>query len=331
MSADQNAPGGFHHAQDKLTFLLSLVPYLIQQTQVSVSDAARHFGVSQQTIREAVLLIAVSGVPGSDSNYQHGDLFDIDWDAFDENEIIITQLVAIDDSPRFSAREASALIAGLQYLSSLPENADRAAVASLMTKLSRGASAQPSPLAVEDTGSDATLALIRESVTAGVQLEFDYLGARGIRERRRVDPLRVESMDADWYLRGWDHLRGAVRTFRLDRISNPRVSDEPISHSAADVALPDTLFESSADDLVVTVDVTNSAAALLADYIPDGAVREQLEGRVRTTVRVSHYHGLKRLMASMPGVATVVEPAEARRVVAEWAAAGAARYEEQGS
>jgi len=27
----------------------------------------------------------------------------------------------------------------------------------------------------------------------------------------------------------------------------------------------------------------------------------------------------------------VVEPAEARRVVAEWAAAGAARYEEQGS
>jgi proteasome accessory factor C len=157
------------------------------------------------------------------------------------------------------------------------------------------------------------------------------LGARGTRERRRVDPLRVESMDADWYLRGWDHLRGAVRTFRLDRISNPRVSEQPISHSAADVALPDTLFESSADDLVVTVDVTNSAAALLADYIPDGAVREQLEGRVRTTVRVSHYHGLKRLMASMSGVATVVEPAEARRVVAEWAAAGAARYEEQGS
>jgi len=320
------------HAQEKLTFLLSLVPYLIERERVSVAEVADHFGVDAEQIREAVRLIAVSGVPGETSTYQYEDLFDIAWDDFEDNDqIVLTNQVALDDSPRFSAREAAALIAGLQYLSALPENADRAAVASLMTKLSRGASAQPSPLAVEDTGSDATLALIRESVTAGVQLEFDYLGARGIRERRRVDPLRVESMDADWYLRGWDHLRGAVRTFRLDRISNPRVSDEPISHSAADVALPDTLFESSADDLVVTVDVTNSAAALLADYIPDGAVREQLEGRVRTTVRVSHYHGLKRLMASMPGVATVVEPAEARRVVAEWAAAGAARYEEQGS
>jgi proteasome accessory factor C len=320
------------HAQEKLTFLLSLVPYLIERERVSVAEAAEHFGVDAEQIREAVRLIAVSGVPGETSTYQYEDLFDIAWDDFEDNDqIVLTNQVALDDSPRFSAREAAALIAGLQYLSALPENADRAAVASLMTKLSRGASAQPSPLAVEDTGSDATLLLIRESVTAGVQLEFDYLGARGTRERRRVDPLRVESMDADWYLRGWDHLRGAVRTFRLDRISNPRVSEQPISHRAADVALPDTLFESSADDLVVTVDVTNSAAALLADYIPDGAVREQLEGRVRTTVRVSHYHGLKRLMASMSGVATVVEPAEARRVVAEWAAAGAARYEEQGS
>lgn len=320
------------HAQEKLTFLLSLVPFLIERERVSVTEVAEHFAVDPEQIREAVRLIAVSGVPGETNTYQYEDLFDIAWDDFEDNDqIVLTNQVALDDSPRFSAREAAALIAGLQYLSSLPENADRAAVASLMAKLSRGASAHPSPLAVERTESDATLALIRESVAGGTQLEFDYLGSRGQRERRRVDPLRVESMDADWYLRGWDHLRSAVRTFRLDRISNPRVSSEPISHRASDVTLPDTLFETSDDDLVVTVDVANSAVALLADYIPDGADREQLDGKVRTTLRVSHYHGLKRLMASMPGVATVVDPPEARRAVAEWAAAGAARYQEDPS
>jgi len=314
-------------AQEKLTFLLSLVPFLIERERVSVADVAAHFAVHPEQIREAVRLIAVSGVPGETSTYQYEDLFDIAWDDFEENDqIVLTNQVALDDSPRFSAREAAALIAGLQYLSALPENADRTAVASLMTKLSRGASAHPSQLAVEGSESDATLALIRASVAGGVQLEFDYLGARGERERRRLDPLRVESMDADWYLRGWDHLRQAVRTFRLDRISNPRVTEEPVSHHAADISLPDTLFEPSADDLVVTVDVTSAAAALLADYIPDGAERTEVEGRVRTTVRVSHYHGLKRLIASMPGVATVVAPPEARAAVADWAAAGAARY-----
>jgi proteasome accessory factor C len=314
-------------AQDKLTFLLSLVPYLIERDRVSVTEVAAHFGVKPQQIRDAVRLIAVSGVPGETTTYQSEDLFDIAWDDFEQNDqIVLTNQVAIDDSPRFSAREASALIAGLQYLSSLPENADRAAIASLTSKLSQGASSVPSQVAVEGSETDATLALIRESVASGVQLQFDYLSSRGADVQRRVDPLRVESVDADWYLRGWCHLREAVRTFRLDRMSNPIVTTEPISHNAGDVALPDTLFEPSAEDLLVTIDIAAAAEGLLADYVPDGALRSEHDGRVRTSVRVSHYHGLKRLIASMPGVATVVEPAEARAAVAEWAAAGAAQY-----
>ena len=315
-------------AQDKLAFLLSLVPYLMDHDRVKVADAAAHFGVPPEQIREAVRLIGVSGIPGETAMYQHGDLFDIAWDSFeDEDEIVLTNLVAIDDSPRFSAREAAALIAGLQYLSALPENADRAAIASLMSKLSRGASAEPVPVAVEASETDETLALLRTSVERGVQIEFDYVNSTGLAERRRVDPLRVESMDADWYVRGWCHLREAVRTFRLDRISNPVVTTEPITRGPRDVRLPDVLFEDTPDDLLVTIDVAAAAASLLADYVPDGATTTQEhEGRVRTTIRVSHFHGLKRLIASMPGVATVVSPPEARAVIAEWAAAGAARY-----
>ena len=322
--ADKTPP---RHAQDKLAFLLSLVPYLMDHDRVSVAEAASHFGVPESQIRDAVRLIGVSGIPGETTMYQHGDLFDIAWDDFEDNDqIVLTNMVAIDDSPRFSAREAAALIAGLQYLSALPEHADRSAIATLSSKLSRGASAEPSQVAVEASETDATLALIRESVATGVQVEFDYRNSRGEAERRRVDPLRVESVDADWYLRGWCHLREAVRTFRLDRISDPVLTSESITHGARDVALPDSLFEGSVDDLLVTIDVSPDGVPLLSDYIPEGATSETVDGLVRTTVRVSHYHGLKRLIASMPGVATVVSPDEARAVVAEWAAAGAARY-----
>jgi proteasome accessory factor C len=318
-------------ARDKLAFLLSLVPWLMDHDGATVSETAAHFGVPPEQIRDAVNLIAVSGIPGETDSYQHEDLFDINWDAFEErDEIVLTNLVAIDDSPRFSAREAAALIAGLQYLSSLPENADRASIANLMNKLSRGASATPSQVSVEGGEADAalasTLALIRESVDRGVQLELDYLTSAGERERRRVDPLRIESFDDDWYLRGWCHLREAVRTFRLDRISDAVITDAPIEHRADDVRLPDRLFESSPQDLEVTIEVAAAAMPLIADYIPDGATSTEVDGRIRTTLRVSHYHGLKRLLASMPGVATVVAPPSARAAVAEWAAAGVARY-----
>ena len=314
-------------ATDKLAFLLSLVPWLIDHTEVSVAETATHFGMTEQQIREAVMLIAVSGIPGETHQYQDGDLFDIAWDRFEDNdEIVLTHLVAIDDSPRFSGREAAALIAGLQYLSALPENADRGAIDSLMAKLARGASARPSEVAVEAGETDAALSLIREAVATSVQVEFDYVNSRGEHEHRHADPLRIESVDTDWYLRAWCHLRGAVRIFRLDRVSALAVTARPIEHQSGDVPLPDELFEGSADDLIVTVDVTPAALSLIADYIPDDAGRIAVRDLVRTSVRVSHHHALMRLVAGLPGMVTVVEPPEARRAVAEWAAAGAARY-----
>lgn len=315
------------HASDKLAFILALVPYLMDHSRISVAEVANHFAVPEQAVRNAVSLIAVSGVPGETGTYQHSDLFDVAWDDFlDNDQIVLTNLVAIDDSPRFSGREAAALIAGLQYLSALPENADRSAIASLMAKLARGASASPSQVAVEGTTTDATLSVIRESVTAGVQIDFDYLNARGERERRLVDPLRIESLDADWYLRGWCHLREAVRTFRLDRISDPQRSDKPIAFHTTDIDLPTTLFEGSTDDIEVTLELPTAALGLLSDYIGDSRVTEHSPGIVRTTIGLAHLHQLKRLICSMPGVVAVVAPAEARAVVAEWASAAAARY-----
>ncbi|MEO6117302.1 MAG: WYL domain-containing protein, partial [Pseudolysinimonas sp.] len=49
-------------ARDKLAFLLSLVPYLMDHDRVRVADAASHFGVPPEQIREAVRLIGVSGI-----------------------------------------------------------------------------------------------------------------------------------------------------------------------------------------------------------------------------------------------------------------------------
>nr|WP_157887812.1 WYL domain-containing protein [Frondihabitans sp. PAMC 28766] len=293
---------------------------------VSVAEAAAHFGVLEKQIRGAVELIAVSGIPGETTQYQHGDLFDIAWDDFEQNDVIVlTNLVAIDDSPRFSAREAAALIAGLQYLSSLPENADRQAIASLQSKLSRGASSAPSQVAVENSETNELLSLVRRAVEEGVQIEFDYSGVRGQSERRRVDPLRVESVDADWYLRGYDHLREAVRTFRLDRISGAAVSDAAITHRASDVSLPEKLFEGSPDDVVVTVEIDQAASSLLADYAPDD-VEPAGPGRCRMRLRVNQFGSLARLVAGLPGRAVVVEPPSARAAVADWASRASRLY-----
>ncbi|MRG58423.1 WYL domain-containing protein [Agromyces sp. CFH 90414] len=313
-------------APDQLVFLLSLVPYLLEQRVVDVATAAEHFGVAESDVRDAVRLIATSGLPGATGTYQANDLFDIDWDSFeDDGVIVIVHHVAIDDAPRLSAREAAALIAGLQYLSATPENAGRAQLDSLLAKLTAGASSTPTRLAVAESEADATLEVARRAVAEGRQLEFDYRNALGEQARRRVDPLRIASLGPDWYLQAFDHVRDDLRNFRVDRMSGLVVSDLPVDDHS-DRVLSDTLFHGSDTDLDVVVDVAPEALPLIADYLAD-AREERVGDRLRVTLRVAHHHGLKRLVAGLPGLVTVVEPPEARAVVADWAAAGLAAYE----
>lgn len=322
--ASENTP---LHARDKLTFLLSLVPYLMDRDRVSVGEAAAHFGVSDDYIRDSVRLIAVSGIPGDTAAYQHDDLFDIAWDDFEDNDqIVLTNLVAIDDSPRLSGREAAALIAGLQYLSALPENADRSAIALLMAKLSRGASTALSSVAIEASDTDETLGLVRDAVASGHQMEFDYLNSRGEHERRKVDPLRVESVDADWYLRAWCHLREAPRTFRLDRMGDVGITSVPISFHPEDVRLPDSLFEGSPDDIDVELQLAPAALPLVADYLNDAVTERLPDGLIKANIRVSNINVIARLASGVPGLVAVVAPDDARTLVAQWAAEGAKRY-----
>jgi len=314
-------------AGDQLTLLLSLVPYLIDQESVSVNEVAEHFGLSAERVRGLVRLIALSGVPGETRQYLHGDLFDIVWDEFETNDrIVLTHQVAIDDSPRFSAREAAALIAGLQYLSALPDNIDANAIATVMAKLTRGASAPPIQVAVAQRDSGMTRDTVHAALTSGMQIEFDYLSARGGHEHRVVDPLRLESVDTDWYLRGWCHLREAVRTFRLDRMSNPRVTVAPRANNPSDVLLPATLFQESSDDVDVRLELATTALPLLADYNPERSEPVDSGFLTRTTLRFAHAHALKRLVTGLSGIVTVLEPAESRRIVFDWAAAGLQQY-----
>ena len=192
--------------------------------------------------------------------------------------IVIVHHVAIDDAPRLSAREAAALIAGLQYLSGIARERRAAPRSPRCWRSSppahrRRPAASPSPRPRRTRRSRC----IREAVADGRQLEFDYRNALGIAGRRRVDPLRIISQDADWYLQAYCHTREDVRNFRVDRMSDLVVSDVPIDDHS-DRVVPDTLFQGSDSDLDVVVDVAPGALPLLADYLADSSDRARSTG-----------------------------------------------------
>ena len=313
-------------ATDKLAFLLALVPYLIDQVRVTVDDAAAHFGISADDMRKSVTLIAMSGTPGAVGTYTHETLFDIDWDDFEQRDIIRFRRAPMDDKPRFSSREAAALLAGLQRVAARTGISGSVDVAGLMAKLARGASSTPAPLAVRAGADDEVHALLGTAITENRRVRIDYVTTRGERELREVDPIRLDGVDEAWYLHGWCLSRDAERTFLLDRMASVELLGEAERHDAT--ADRGELFRSSANDLRVTIALPVVGLPLIADYRGADDAAHVENDRAVLTLAISHWGILGRIAARLAGSVEILEPVEARAAVAAWARAALAADDE---
>jgi proteasome accessory factor C len=321
--ADRSAP---LLAGDRVRAYLTLVPYLLERGQVSLEEAASEFGVSVDDMRSMIEKLTVIGLPG-DSGYwqQPHDLFDINWDLLDEEDIIeITNDVGLRRVPRFTAREAAALLAGLQMVAAVPAVSDSGLVAGLLAKLARAAADAPADVVIAPGAVDAVRDVVAAALREKVAVSFRYQAPDAAPTTRTVDPVQVLITNGQWYLQGWCHMRRAMRTFHLDRVSEPTLTDIAITH--ADAPVPDG-FGVGDVDTEVSVRVPARLVPLLGEYARSDNISESGEDAI-VRIRMSDPRGIKRVAAKFGGELEVTDPDTARTATREWAAAGLALYEQ---
>jgi proteasome accessory factor C len=311
-------------ATERAALIMQLVPFLLERGEVTLVEAAAAFDVSVAQMREMVEKLTVIGRPGDGGYWQlPNDLFDIDWDLLDQQDrIALTHTVGLEHAPRLTAREAAALLAGLQLTGSLPGLGDSDIVGGLLAKLSRGAGTTPAEVIVAPAPVDAARDTVDAALRAGVAVSFAYKAPNAPATTRTVDPVKVHIADDAWYLQGWCHMRQGMRTFHLERVSDIRLTDIPIEHAGD--PLP-ALFEPGASDAVARIRFPASIAPLLGDYL-DHAEVEEANGVCVATMRIADAQSLRRLAARRGGDVEILEPVAARRAAADWADAGLAQY-----
>lgn len=305
-------------ASDSVTLLLSLVPYLLSSSPVSVDEAAKNFGVSPQTIRDAVTGLTTLGVPDKAGDVYGDHMFDIDWDLFEEqDEVFLTHAVGIEGTPRFSAREAATLTAGLTLIKSAVDATESEAVQTLIDKIARGSSSRPAGITLAPAKAPASLELVREAIAKGMHIGFDYRSTGGVLAPRLVDPIVVEAILGTWYVRGYCHLREAVRTFRADRLVNAVIDPTPKDIDLTIADLDELQFTPSDQDMIATLRLPKWALPALIDFGP----REISVTADELTVEVNFasVESVFRALSRRPGAITVVSPETLRKQVAEWA------------
>ncbi|MET0672663.1 MAG: WYL domain-containing protein [Microbacterium pygmaeum] len=311
-------------ATDRAALMLQLVPYLIGKGEVSIAEAADEFDVTADQMRAMVETLTVIGLPGDGGYWQMAnDLFDIDWDLLDERDIIvITNSVALERAPKLTAREAAALLTGLQMARAIPGVGDTDLFSGLLAKLARGASSTPADVILAPVSVDRVRDVVAEALRRRVAVSFTYKAPDAAPTTRTVDPVKVQIATGEWYLQGWCHLREAMRTFHLDRVSDIELTDIPIEHGEDRVP---GWFESDGGDVVTRIRLPEAVVPLLGDYL-DRATTEIVDGQVIASMRVADEFSVRRLAARRGGAVEVLEPDAARAATAAWAEAGLAQY-----
>lgn len=206
-------------AQQRLSRLLSLVPWLLTHEGSTISETAQHFGVTPEQLVKDLNLLIVSGRPG----YLHGDLLDIQfWD--EGGHITVLDPQTLDHPVALNTEEVAALLVALQALAQIPGSHDREALISTAAKLSRALDQVPAIALQVNAGSDDVIARAAAHHQV-VRIEYQSdLEAKPT--SREIEPLRILLVAGKAYVEAWCRSAEAIRTFRLDRIVAAELTGE---------------------------------------------------------------------------------------------------------
>lgn len=299
---------------ERYNFMLALTGYLIQNRQQKIEDVAKHFGVSEQEIRDAVVTISLSGV----GMYRPDELFFLDYDLLEEGIVDVSFAPTLESVPRLSTRQAAAIASGLSYLESVLDDQDKVEVAELMNLLSDGGKRTSElPFKVHPSRVDLEVTLSRQAISEDRLLSCSYINAANEVSSRQIEPIAMESNDSIWYLRGYCRTKKEVRVFRLDRMRDIALDEKTLIRAKYSEIDASRIYSVSESDTDVVFDIDPAGFGMLADYKPEyPAVGDKT---LRVTIPIGDISTLGRVVSKYSGHVRVLEPEAARRVVFEYA------------
>jgi proteasome accessory factor C len=197
-----------------------MVSYLRDRGSVRLTEIAERFDIDPLEVhRDLYLLWTDVG-----RSRAGGDLLDFAW-SDDESEVALVDSQGLDRPARLSNVEAVTLIAALRSVEQAGGLSEASAAGSARAKLEAAlGSAGGLDFSLPEGGP--ALAALRRAIAEGRGLTFDYVNQAGSPSRRRVDPLEVFDAGDHWLAAAWDLDAEAERHFRVDRMTNARLTPE---------------------------------------------------------------------------------------------------------
>ncbi|MFC9622866.1 helix-turn-helix transcriptional regulator [Streptomyces sp. NPDC056930] len=312
------------NAIDQTRRMLSLVTYLRERPGAHVQDVARAFGITEDELISDLDVLPMCG-----TSFRGGDLLDIDTDG---DRIWWHNPDDVAEPLRLAADEATALLVAARAVATLPglRESDRQALLRATAKLETAAGevgAASSRLSVTFESEGGVFADVDRAISERRRLWLRYYSpARDELTEREVDPIRLFAV-GHTYMEAWCRSSEDRRTFRLDRVAEIRLLDEPAAPPELELRdLSEGLVQPAAEDPEVVVEV-GPGGRWVAEYYPHDSAQELPDGGLRITLRTPDPASLRRLALRLGRDGRIVSPPELAQSAQQAARAALAAYD----
>ena len=154
-------------------------------------------------------------------------------------------------------------------------------------------------------------------------LDIEYINARGIESRRRVDPHILAFQDGGWFIKGFCHLKDDIRLFALHRIKSAVSSKKYFTRSRQLTAKTrkEGLFElPTMEGVVLRCEERIFSYALDYFFHKDQSIRHFDNGFFELHIPSVPEDEIIRWIMSQAGRAVVVQPESLKSKIKEYAA-----------
>ncbi|WP_054941003.1 WYL domain-containing protein [Paenibacillus ihuae] len=310
----------------QISRLLQMTYILLEKGTVTAPELAERFEVSVRTVYRDVEALSQAGIPVYTSQGKGGGISLSD--RFVLNKSLLTD------------KEQDEILFALQSLAvaRLPDSDE---VFSKLSSLFRKNSTNWIEVDFSPWGSGLNqkelYTLLKQAILEHKVILFTYLSAAGEQKSRRAAPVKLLFKDRAWYVEAYCFDKVALRTFKITRMSDVRLSDgngvellellqEQERMESAGTSREEIINVNEMPRIPLVLKIEPAGAYRIVDEFKQEDILKQEDGSFRVTTEMPSGEWLIQYLLSYGDLLEVMEPASVRLEIKTRTAKMAEKY-----
>lgn len=287
--------------------LFKIIYILLDKKSITSKELAQQFGVSVRTIYRDVDILSSVGIPIYTEQGKGGGICLLP-------DFVLNKSILSED-------EQQEILSALQGLANVRTAETEQVLQRLSTFFNKEAvnwmDVDFSSWGFVNNGffNDFKTAILKRRIA-----QFEYYAIYGQKTpchtHRRIEPIQLWFKSKAWYIKGFCLTKQSIRTFKLSRIRNLVITDEPFSErelSMIDLA-PDSDKEQK-ERILLKLKIDSEMSHRVYDEFDEKVVAEQPDGSFVVTIKCPEEEWVYSTILSYGEYIEVLEPEHVREVI----------------